>query len=98
MRTEAVQAENSDHVVTSAMPCNLFNPLVENSAAVSQREESGPVSRFDFYTDPMAAFSAERKRNTGGNQISSDYFTSSVDSCPSMMRFPSPLPGSVLLY
>ncbi|KAF3447254.1 hypothetical protein FNV43_RR12434 [Rhamnella rubrinervis] len=93
MRMEAAQAENSNSVVTPAMPCNLFNPLVENSATMPRQEESGPVSRFDFYTDPMAAFSAERNRNNAGNQISSGYFTSPVDSCPSTMRFPSPLAG-----
>lgn len=98
MRMEAARAENSEDVVTPRMPGSLVNPLVENAAASSRREESCSVSRFDFYTDPAAAFSVDRRRNNACNQVSTGYFTPPADHGPSSTRFSSPLPGGLLLY
>lgn len=87
IRMEAAHAENSNNVVFASMPCNLANPLVDTSTAMSLNEGSCATSRFDFYTDPMAAFSADKKRNNAGNQISPYYFTSSIDNVSSKSRF-----------
>lgn len=95
MRMEAACSENSNNVL-SPMPSNLSNPLVETSEAM--HDGSCAASRFGFYTDPMAAFSTDRKRNNAvNNQISADYFTSPIDGSSSRMRFSSPLPG-IFLY
>lgn len=91
MRAEAAHTDNSNNIgITPAMPCYLSNPLIENSAAMPPQ-----TSRFDFYTDPMAAFSNKR-RNTISDQISSDHNPPPINSGPSMLRFPSPVPGNAL--
>lgn len=66
---EAAHAEISNNVVFASMPCNLTNLLVDTSTAMSLNEGSCAPSRFDFCTDPMAAFSADMKRNNAGNQF-----------------------------
>ncbi|PON89843.1 M-phase-specific PLK1-interacting protein-like [Trema orientale] len=94
MRAEAAQAENSNSIETTpGIPCYLSNPLIETTAAMLSQEASRATPRFDFYTDPMAAFSANKRRNTTSNQSSSDYYTPPVNSGSSMLRFPSSVPG-----
>ncbi|KAK9109038.1 hypothetical protein Sjap_017098 [Stephania japonica] len=55
MRMEAAQANASHNVDTSTVPTQLSNPLIDSLATM---ENSSTHTRFDFYTDPMAAFSA----------------------------------------
>ncbi|GAV66845.1 hypothetical protein CFOL_v3_10355 [Cephalotus follicularis] len=63
MRLEADQTEVSNNVETSVLPGSLSNPLIEPSETLSVQEESRVTPRFDFYTDPMSAFSANKTRN-----------------------------------
>lgn len=71
MRTQADQAQVSSNVEHSGMPGCLSNPLIEASAPTVVQESSTP--RFDFYTDPMSAFSDSKKRGNADNQIRSDF-------------------------
>ncbi|KAL5559961.1 hypothetical protein UlMin_036172 [Ulmus minor] len=86
MRADAAQAENSTNVVTSAMPHHLLNPLLENPAAMPLQEESRATARFDYYTDPMAAFSGNKRRNMSSDQVATGHFTPQVNqfqgNCP----------------
>ncbi|BFG19454.1 hypothetical protein CerSpe_057290 [Prunus speciosa] len=93
MRTEAEEAEASHSVTTSAVPGYLSNPLAEDSAAIPVQEEPCAPSRFDFYTDPMAAFSSDTKRVKVGNQIAPSNFGRSNTGGSPMARFSSPLSG-----
>lgn len=80
MRMEAAQTKVSDTVDTSAMPGYLSNPLVEGSATLPVQEDSCVTPRFDFYTDPMSAFSSNKRRSKVGNQVQQDYLTPSSNS------------------
>ncbi|KAF3629112.1 putative VIN3-like protein 2-like [Capsicum annuum] len=51
-----------------ALDHGLTNLLVETSSASSGKDEPRP--RFDYYTDPMAAFSANNKKNNLSPQAS----------------------------
>ncbi|EXC52457.1 hypothetical protein L484_000896 [Morus notabilis] len=94
MRHEAAaQSVNSDNNEAPAMPCYLSNPLVETSAAAPPPEQSHGTSRFDFYTDPMAAFSANKRRNNTSDPISSHHVTPPANSGSPMLRSPSPFSG-----
>lgn len=92
VRMQAAQSEFSINVASSSMPVSLSNPLIETSATMAVQEESC-APRFDFYTDPMAAFSDSRKRSEAGNQIRQDYFTSPSNHGSPMARFSPSLPG-----
>ncbi|KAK3027036.1 hypothetical protein RJ639_041191 [Escallonia herrerae] len=70
MRMEAAQAT----VDSGAVFNSLSNPLIETSATRPVQEEPCVPQRFDFYTDPMAAFSGN-KRNKVINQIPQDTST-----------------------
>ncbi|KAH7536958.1 hypothetical protein FEM48_Zijuj03G0041300 [Ziziphus jujuba var. spinosa] len=90
IRMEAAHAENSNNVVFASMPCNLANPLVDTSTAMSLNEGSCATSRFDFYTDPMAAFSADKKRNNAG--VSNCYvFKSRLQEYAQKVSLPTPV-------
>ncbi|KAJ6685735.1 PROTEIN SICKLE [Salix purpurea] len=66
----SAQAETcNNNVETSAVPGLLANPLLENPATQPAQEELSATPRFDFYTDPSAAFSANRKRTATANQV-----------------------------
>ncbi|WCJ24752.1 hydroxyproline-rich glycoprotein family protein [Euphorbia peplus] len=82
MRTEAAQADASSYVDASAASGFLANPLLESPATA--QELPLPTPRFDFYTDPMAAFSASR-RTGAGNQAAQEYCTP-----PSNISSPAP--------
>ncbi|KAJ9674030.1 hypothetical protein PVL29_023529 [Vitis rotundifolia] len=95
MRMEAAQTKVSDTVDTSAMPGYLSNPLVEGSATLPVQEDSCMTPRFDFYTDPMSAFSSNKRRSKVANQIQQDYLTPSSNSgyTATMARMSSSLSG-----
>lgn len=99
MRTVAAQAEASSYSVeTSAMLGSLANPLLETPETVSAQEESCATSRFDFYTDPIAAFSANKKRSTTHKQVTAQtYFSPPSNGGFPIEGFSSPRPGRVLL-
>lgn len=77
MRMEAAQADVSNTAATSLPPNCLSNPLVETSSTVAV-EQSFSTPRFDFYTDPMAAFSGNKKRSTVPNQIYQNFTPPSI--------------------
>jgi hypothetical protein len=93
MRMQAAQAEVSNNVESSGVPGCLSNPLIETSVV---QESCTP--RFDFYTDPMSAFSDSRKRSNAANQIRPDYFKSPSSGGSLMSRFSPSHPGSLFLY
>ncbi|XP_062076991.1 protein SICKLE [Humulus lupulus] len=88
MRAKADQAENStNNETTPAMPfSHLSNPLVDTSAATPSQE----ASRFDFYTNPMAPFSANKKRNTATHHIPSHHYAYPVPGPTSEMTQVAP--------
>ncbi|KAF5480921.1 hypothetical protein F2P56_001624 [Juglans regia] len=90
MRMQADQAEVPNNSESSGMPGCLSNPLIE-TATMAVQESCAP--RFDFYTDPMSAFSDSKKSNKAGNQIRPDCFTSPSNSGSPMARFSPSLPG-----
>ncbi|KAL4323634.1 hypothetical protein GQ457_11G006830 [Hibiscus cannabinus] len=77
MRTEA---EVSNDAEASAMPGCLSNPLTETPSTV--QDDFGRTPRFDYYTDPMAAFSANKKRGNSHNQTARQSFTSPTTHAP----------------
>ncbi|XP_042988073.1 protein SICKLE-like isoform X1 [Carya illinoinensis] len=89
IRMQADQAEVPNNAQRSGMPGCLSNPLVE-TATTEVWESYAP--RFDFYTDPMSAFSDSRKSSKAGNQIGPDCFSSQSNNGPPMSRFSPSLP------
>lgn len=89
MRAEAAEAEACSSVETFPVPISLSNPLFENSAAQPIQEQPFAASRFGFYTDPTAAFSANKKRGQHDNYARQDYLMPPSFSAPPMAR-PSP--------
>lgn len=66
MRVEAARAGFSDSPEAPAEASCLANPLIETRAPQSQHEPSRASPRFDYYTDPMSAFSGNRARDNAG--------------------------------
>lgn len=99
MRMVAAQAEASNYSVeTNVMPGSLANPLLETPETVSAQEELCATPRFDFYTDPMAAFSAKKKRSATSKQVTEQsYFSLPSNGGSPMEQFSSPRPGWMLL-
>ncbi|KAM1225471.1 hypothetical protein ACFX13_044935 [Malus domestica] len=93
MRVEAEETEASHNVTTSAVPGYLSNPLAEDTTAIPVLEEPCAPFRFDFYSDPMAAFSSDNKRIKVGDQIAQDNFRHSNTGGFPGARLPSPLSG-----
>lgn len=91
LREKADQTENYNNVQNPAVPSYLSNPLIETAAAMPQHEEPC-ARRFDFYTDPMSAFSANKRGNTPAYAPHS--LTPPTHAHSSMPGFPSPNPGT----
>lgn len=83
MRVEAAHAEVSNTVESSATPGCLSNPLNETSSSLTMQEDFCTTPRFDYYTDPMAAFSANKRGR-------SDRQTTSPTTSSWQMARPSP--------
>ncbi|XP_056177043.1 protein SICKLE isoform X1 [Syzygium oleosum] len=66
MRMEAARAGFSDSPEAPTEASCLANPLIETRAPQSQHEPSRASPRFDYYTDPMSAFSGNRARDNAG--------------------------------
>ncbi|KAL3504878.1 hypothetical protein ACH5RR_034719 [Cinchona calisaya] len=76
MRMEAAEAGvHGDAGNSVGASCSLSNPLVEASVPPPVHGEPTAAPRFDYYTDPMAAFSANKRRSKVSHQTSPDYFT-----------------------
>lgn len=93
----SAQAETcNNNVETSAVPGLLANPLLENPATQPAQGELSATPRFDFYTDPSAAFSANRKRTATANQVARGFTPpNNISSTPQFSS--SPRPGKILL-
>ncbi|KAI4321442.1 hypothetical protein MLD38_034822 [Melastoma candidum] len=65
MRMEASQSQSSSPAGTHGMVDHLANPLIETAAIALPHQDShvAPPPRFDYYTDPMAAYSGNRVRS-----------------------------------
>lgn len=93
MRMEASQTEASNAAESHALPSCLSNPFVESSANVPVQKESHSIPRFDFYTDPMSAFSGNKK-TMAGNQTSQGYYTPPITSGSPMAQTSSSPSGT----
>lgn len=94
MEAAAAAAENdgSTELGTSMNTSHLSNPLAEASI---HQQESYDKPRFDYYTDPMAAYSSF-KRNKSPKQ---QYISSpSHQMSPPVPQFPPSAPGACFLY
>lgn len=89
MRMEATaQNDCSEGSETSMNTGHLSNPLAEAS---THQQESCEAPRFDYYTDPMSAYSSFKRNNTSkqehisfpGNQMS-----------PPARQLPPSVPGA----
>lgn len=95
MRMEAAAASQNDgstELETSMNTGHLSNPLAEAS---THQQESYDKPRFDYYTDPMAAYSSF-KRNKSPKQ---QYISSpSHQMSPPVPQFPPSVPGACFFY
>lgn len=71
MRMEAAQGDVNNDVKNFTESHGLSNPLIETSAT---HQESSAPQRFDYYTDPMSAFSGNKRSKVSQN-ISQEHFT-----------------------
>ncbi|ESQ54874.1 hypothetical protein EUTSA_v10025760mg [Eutrema salsugineum] len=90
MRMEAAaQDDGSTGPETSMNTSHLSNPLAETS---THQQESYETPRFDYYTDPMSAYSSFKRNKTPKQQhISSP----SCQISPPVPPFPPSVPGSL---
>ncbi|KAF5740141.1 RNA-binding protein FUS isoform X2 [Tripterygium wilfordii] len=95
MRMEASAAEKqvSSHVETYTGSGFLPNPLIETSAT-TMMQESSKTPRFDFYTDPMAAFSTNKKSKASNHIAQADVAPTTHSGSPET-RFSPSFQGSV---
>lgn len=75
MRAEASQAAVDNNAEHDSVSHGLSNPLIESSSALPGQVESIAPQRFDYYTDPMSAFSGNKRGSKASHQISLDYST-----------------------
>nr|GLL48143.1 uncharacterized protein LOC109169981 isoform X1 [Ipomoea trifida] len=72
MRQEAAQVGTQDEAENSM---DLANPLIESQTAQPGIAEPYSRPRFDFYTDPMAAYSADKRQSKHSPQVPQPYST-----------------------
>ncbi|XP_023634676.1 protein SICKLE [Capsella rubella] len=93
MRMEAA-AQNDDGstgLETSGDTAHLSNPLAETS---THQQDSCETPRFDYYTDPMSAYSSFKRNKTPKQQyVSSPHHQTSSPVPPP--QFPPSVPGSL---
>lgn len=71
IREEAAEGGDNNeeqNSIRGALDHGLTNPLIETPSASFGKDEPRP--RFDYYTDPMAAFSANSDKNNLSPQVS----------------------------
>ncbi|KAK4804460.1 hypothetical protein SAY86_004277 [Trapa natans] len=88
MRMEAARAESSNYSEVLPGPSSLENPFAEAPGPLFVQEEPCSAPRFDYYTDPMSAFSGNKRRNTIGNDTQHNYPAPNHFTYP-----PGPLPS-----
>lgn len=92
---EAAQADVANYVETS-LPNHLSNPLVESSATLVGQSEPCTAPRFDYYTNPMSAFSAGKKKGKIEDQtVSDNHVPFHHDNSPATY-VPSNFPGNFM--
>lgn len=93
MRMEAAaQNDGSTGPETSTNTAHLSNPLAETS---NHQQESYETPRFDYYTDPMSAYSSFKRNKTAPQQ---QYMSSpSYQASSPAPQFPPSLPGASFL-
>ncbi|KAK1316502.1 hypothetical protein QJS10_CPA05g01484 [Acorus calamus] len=87
MRLEAEQTGRIDNQGASTASGSLANPLIDSSPTQSFVESSVPVRRFDYYTDPAAAFSENRRRRDVDHHTSASHMSSPMNR-PSSLSGP----------
>ncbi|KAK7385398.1 hypothetical protein VNO78_31115 [Psophocarpus tetragonolobus] len=92
MRVQADHAEVSGSVEGSVMPGFLSNPLIEAPSTMLSRDKSYAAPRFDFYTDPVSAFSSNKK-NYSSTRAAPDNFPPNFSGSP-MAQYSSQHPES----
>lgn len=92
MRMQAELAETTGDVVeASGSRIHLSNPLIESSSSTMPLQDVSHASpRFDFYTDPMAAFSSNKKKNNADVRGPPDYSTPPNFNSSAMEQFSAP--------
>lgn len=74
MRMEAARAGiNAESDSSGLVSGGLSNPLIEGESA-SPTPIQYPSPRFDYYTDPMSAFSGSKRRNNITYQVSQGHY------------------------
>ncbi|XP_073145367.1 protein SICKLE-like [Henckelia pumila] len=93
MRMQAAEADISiDSEGSGIVSRSLSNPLIENELAPSTAEQySRP--RFDYYTDPLSAFSADKRRSNFSHQVSHGYSSMPPNTTSSPGQRPTQAPG-----
>ncbi|KAF7830023.1 protein SICKLE [Senna tora] len=94
MRKQAELAEDTGGTGASdsEMHASLSNPLIESPSTSPTENKSYAAPRFDFYTDPMAAFSSNKKKSNDKVQMAPDYSTPPNFGSSPMPQFSSPHP------
>jgi hypothetical protein len=94
MRLEADFAQDSG-VEGSGVPAFLSNPLAEVPSTVSSTDAA---PRFNYYTDPMNAFSSDKRTSVNVRPAPDEYLPPPPPPSfggPSMVQFSSPYPGII---
>ncbi|KAK4745086.1 hypothetical protein SAY87_011398 [Trapa incisa] len=74
MRMEAARAESSScYSEALPEPGSLEHPFVKAPGPLFVQEEPHAAPRFDYYTDPMSAFSGNKRRNNVRNDTQHNY-------------------------
>lgn len=76
MRMEASQEATTYNDGSSHSAVSLSNPLLESTANNDNQVQPFAQS-FNYYTDPMAAYSGNKQRSKVSPQISHDYSSTS---------------------
>ncbi|XP_051139335.1 protein SICKLE [Andrographis paniculata] len=95
MRMEAAQAGVDEALGGSGLPFSgLSNPLIESSETISTHN----YPRFDYYTDPMSAFSGSRSNHNLPPRAAYQSMTPSPSPSPLVHRYPPQNSPSQRMY
>ncbi|KAI9106942.1 hypothetical protein K1719_022470 [Acacia pycnantha] len=86
-QAELSEATGGIKASVSGIDSPLLNPLIETTSTMPAQDKSYSAPRFDFYTDPMAAFSSNKKSNV---QTALDHSTPPTFVGSPMAQFSSP--------
>ncbi|KAL5983986.1 hypothetical protein ACLOJK_018088 [Asimina triloba] len=95
LRAEAAQAQVSNTQNASTLAGSLSNPLIDPSFLPPPAENSPAAIRFDFYTDPMSAFSGNKRWNSDNIRSPHGHLSPPISSCSSVgPRNPNAIPAT----